>query len=51
MRRKALMVALALGTVAGFGSALFNCRHHGMDRREAFENHVADLCTQAEKAP
>lgn len=62
MRRKALMAVLALGAVAGFGSAVFNCRHHGMDRqdaREAFENHVADLCTQAaersrahsEKAP
>jgi hypothetical protein len=47
MRRKALMFALAIGAVAGFASGLFGCHYHGIDRRQAFEDHVADLCTRA----
>jgi len=38
MRRKALIFVLALGSIAGFASALFGCHYHGMARREAFED-------------
>ena len=57
MRRKALMVLFALGAIGGFGSAAFGCRHHASERREAFEAHIAEVCTRAaersraEKAP
>jgi hypothetical protein len=47
MRRKPLMFALAIGAVAGFASGLFGCHYHGIDRRQAFEDHVADVCTRA----
>lgn len=45
MRRKALMWVLGLGAVAGFASA-FGCHFH-RDRRQAFEDHVAEVCTRA----
>jgi hypothetical protein len=38
---------LAAGSIAGFASALFGCHYHGVARREAFEDHVADVCTRA----
>ncbi|MEO8900707.1 MAG: hypothetical protein ABI488_03620 [Polyangiaceae bacterium] len=46
MKRKALMFALALGAVGGFASGLYGCHHHG-ERRQAFEDHIADVCTRA----
>jgi len=46
MRRKALIFVLAGGAIAGFASALYGCHYH--DRRgQAFEDHVADVCTRA----
>jgi hypothetical protein len=47
MKRKALMFVLALGAVAGFASSLYGCRYRGMLRQQAFEDHVADVCTRA----
>lgn len=47
MRRYALMFVLALGTVAGFASSLYGCHYHAVERRQAFEDHVADVCTRA----
>jgi hypothetical protein len=47
MKRRALMFVLAAGAVAGFASGLFGCHYHGVARRQAFEDHVADLCTRA----
>jgi hypothetical protein len=47
MRRKALIFVLALGAAAGFASGLFGCHYRGMERRQAFEDHVADVCTRA----
>jgi hypothetical protein len=47
MRRKALMFVLALGTIVGFASGVFGCRYRGLERRQAFEDHVADVCTRA----
>ena len=47
MRRKALIVVLALGAVAGFASGLYCCHYHSLERRQAFEDHIADVCTRA----
>jgi hypothetical protein len=41
------MFVLAIGAVAGFASGIFGCRYHGAERRQAFEDHVADVCTRA----
>ncbi len=46
MRRKAWMLVLGLGAIAGFASGIFGC-HYRSDRRQAFEDHVADVCTRA----
>ena len=50
MRRKALIVLLALGTVGGFGSGIMSMRSwrgcHN-ERRAAFEEHVAKVCVDA----
>jgi hypothetical protein len=52
MGRKALMILLGLGAVAGFGAGFARlCHigygHHGGDRRAAFEKRVADTCTES----
>jgi hypothetical protein len=47
MRRKALIFVLAVGAVAGFASGLYGCHYHSLERRQAFEDHVADVCTRA----
>jgi len=47
MKRKALMFVLAIGAVAGFASGLYGCHYRGVERRQAFEDHVADVCTRA----
>ena len=47
MRRKALILVLGIGAVAGFASSLFGCHYHGIERRQAFEDHIADVCTRA----
>jgi hypothetical protein len=48
MRRPFLVAALAVGSFLGYGSAIFHHFHatHG-DRREAFERHIADVCTES----
>lgn len=48
MKRRILLIALALGTVAGYSSAAFSHhRYHHGERHRAFEQHVADLCVAA----
>ena len=47
MRRKALIVVLAIGAISGFASGLYGCHYHGVERRQAFEDHIADVCTRA----
>jgi hypothetical protein len=37
---------LIIGAIAGFASGLYGCRHHD-ERRQAFEEHIADVCTRA----
>jgi hypothetical protein len=39
-----LVVVLLLGAIGGFASA---AHHHFGDRHEAFERHLADVCTDA----
>ena len=45
MKRKLLLVVLALGTVAGYASAL-SCHGRG-ERHRAWKQEVADLCVAA----
>ena len=47
MRRKGLILVLALGAIAGFASGLYGCHYHRLDRRQAFEDHIADVCMRA----
>lgn len=47
MKRKLVIALLALGTVGGFASGFRSMRCHHQARREAFENHVADVCVRA----
>lgn len=47
MRRYALIFVLALGAVGGFASGLYGCHYHAVERRQAFEDHIADVCTRA----
>ncbi len=49
MKRKLLIVALALGTVGGFsaGFASLACRHR--HHRHSLEQKVTDICTTAVK--
>lgn len=51
MRRRLLMVVLALGAVAGFGAGFahlcYGPGHFGRDRRAEFERRVADTCAES----
>jgi hypothetical protein len=52
-RRKLLVLALALGTVAGFASGLHGlrrCRLEQARHAESFEQHVAKICADAARA-
>lgn len=47
MRRKALIVLLALGTVGGYASGFASMKWCHSQRRAAFEQHVAQVCVDA----
>ena len=47
IRRRFAIALLALGTVAGYGSALCSWSHHRRARHDAFEQHVARVCVDA----
>jgi hypothetical protein len=48
MKRRALIVLFALGTVGGFGSGFAQShRCRAGSRRASFERHVAEVCTRA----
>jgi hypothetical protein len=49
MRRRILIVLLALGTIGGYGAGIASLRCHGRWRRAAFEQHVARVCVDAAK--
>lgn len=50
IRRKIAIALLAMGTVAGYGSAFAHWSHCRRDRHRAFEQHVARVCTDAARA-
>ena len=50
MRRKILIVTLAVGTAVGFGSGFASMGRSSHARREAFERHVAEVCVDAARA-
>ena len=47
MRRKALIVLLALGTVGGYASGFASMKWCHNQRRASFEQHVAQVCVDA----
>jgi hypothetical protein len=47
MRHKVVIVVLAMGAIAGFASGLYGCHYHRVAQRQAFEDHIADVCTRA----
>jgi hypothetical protein len=52
MRIRRFLIALfALGTVAGYGSAIGGAACHAHARRAAYERHVAHVCAEAAKHP
>lgn len=49
MKRKIVMGLLVLGTIGGFASGFASMRCHGRERRQAFEDRVAETCVRAAK--
>ena len=47
MRRRALILLLGFGTVAGFAAGFAHLHHHGCSRHAGFERHVASVCADA----
>ena len=47
MKRKILIALLALGTLGGFGSGIVHLAHARRCHRDAWERHVAKVCTDA----
>ncbi len=47
IRRKVTIALLALGTVAGYGSAFCHGAHCRREHRRSFEEHVARVCVDA----
>ena len=45
--RRLLLAALLVGTIGGFASGFSSLHHRHMDRRAAFERHIADVCVEA----
>lgn len=47
MKRKLLIVALAMGTVGGFASGLASLRCHRHHRYAHFKKEVTEICAEA----
>lgn len=47
IKRKLIMVGLALGTVAGFGSGIASMKCRAHHRRAHFKHYVTDVCADA----
>ena len=50
MKRRILVVLLAIGTVGGYASGFASLAHCKHERRAAFERHVAKVCTEAARS-
>lgn len=46
-RHRIMMVVFAIGTIAGYASGFRSMKRCHFERREAFERHVAKVCTEA----
>jgi hypothetical protein len=51
MKRRLLIVLLALGTVGGYGMGFAQMRCHARARHHGFERHVAKICADAARSP
>lgn len=51
MKRRLLIMLLALGTVGGYGAGFAQMGCHARARRNGFERHVARICAEAARAP
>jgi hypothetical protein len=47
MKRRILVVLLALGALGGYAAGFASLGHCNGHRRAAFERHVAKVCTEA----
>lgn len=47
MKRKLLIVTLALGTVGGFASGFMSLRCHGKWKRHQYQQTITDICADA----
>ncbi len=47
MKRKLLIVVLALGSIAGFASGIFSMRCHARSHRSEMEERVTQICSDA----
>lgn len=47
MKRKALIVLLALGAIGGFASGIFSMRCHRHGRHAYFKQQVTEVCAEA----
>ena len=50
MKRRILVLLLAIGTVGGFASGIASVAHCKREHRDAFERHVAKVCVEAARA-
>jgi hypothetical protein len=49
MRRRLAIVLLTLGTIGGYAAGFASLKCHHQARRQAFEQHVANICVNAAK--
>ncbi len=47
MKRKIVIVLLAMGTVLGFAAGFAHLGRHVRGHHDAFERHVAQICVEA----
>ena len=47
MKRRLAIVLLTLGTIGGYASGFASLKCHSHKRRQAFEDHVAQICVNA----
>jgi hypothetical protein len=50
MRRRLAIVLLTLGTIGGYAAGFAGLSCHHQSRRQAFEQHIAQVCVNAAKA-
>ncbi len=47
MKRRLAIVLLTLGTIGGYAAGFASLKCHSQHRRQAFEDHVAQICVNA----